>query len=139
MSGATKQLINRREILNRGILSLAKFKSQNFVLKCRLEIPIKILYRGFAIEFQSKFHSEILPRGIPIRNLIVEFSVACQFSKRATKACYRLSFEISQWNSTPQIHNQNSVLNPAAKFYSRSGRIPEIPQHVLVCNEIWLR
>ncbi|WP_298787539.1 hypothetical protein [uncultured Campylobacter sp.] len=49
-------------------------------------------------------------RRIPSRNLIVEFSVACQFSKRATKACYRLSFEISQWNSTPQIHNQNSVL-----------------------------
>ncbi|WP_297894815.1 hypothetical protein [uncultured Campylobacter sp.] len=40
----------------------------------------------------------------------------------------RLRSEIPPRNSTPQIHNQNSVLNPAAKFYSRSGRIPEIPQ-----------
>ncbi|WP_306528889.1 hypothetical protein [Campylobacter sp.] len=39
-----------------------------------------------------------------------------------------MKFEIPPRNSTPQIHNQNSVLNPAAKFYSRSGRIPEIPQ-----------
>ncbi|WP_297902293.1 hypothetical protein [uncultured Campylobacter sp.] len=39
-----------------------------------------------------------------------------------------MKFEIPSRNSMPQIHRWNSVLNPAAKFYSRSGRIPEIPQ-----------
>jgi len=39
------------------------------------------------------------------------------------KVCYRLKFEIPPRNSIPQTRSQNSVLNPATKFYSRSGKI----------------
>ncbi|AKT92594.1 hypothetical protein CGRAC_1146 [Campylobacter gracilis] len=87
MSGATKQLINRREILNRGILSWAKFKSQNFTLKFHLEIPIKILYRDFVLEFQSKFHSVILPQNSDQKSHSGILPAACRFSKRVMKAC----------------------------------------------------
>ena len=63
-----------------------EFKSRNFVLKCRLEILIKILYRGFAIEFQSKFHSEIFTTGDSDQKSHSGILLAtCRFSKRAMK------------------------------------------------------
>nr|WP_314069482.1 hypothetical protein [uncultured Campylobacter sp.] len=37
----------------------------------------------------------------------------------------RLRFEIPPRNSAPQIHNQNSVLNPATEFYTHFGGIPK--------------